>query len=99
MVGVTLLRGILSPVGHGTWTAILASVLFRESAAGHFRINGKVVEVHLMVVSCMDSGVGCLGLFQRFFHRVLMYSSDKRSSAASVYLFCRGGGPKLGACN
>jgi RsiW-degrading membrane proteinase PrsW (M82 family) len=40
MVAVTLLRGILSPVGHGTWTAILASVLFRESAAGRFRING-----------------------------------------------------------
>jgi RsiW-degrading membrane proteinase PrsW (M82 family) len=49
MVGVTLLRGILSPVGHGTWTAILASVLFRESAAGHFRINGKVVGAYLTV--------------------------------------------------
>jgi RsiW-degrading membrane proteinase PrsW (M82 family) len=49
MVGVTLLRGILSPVGHGTWTAILASVLFRESAAGRFRINGKVVGAYLMV--------------------------------------------------
>ena len=50
MVGVTLLRGILSPIGHGTWTAILASVLFRESAARHFRINGKVVGAYLTVV-------------------------------------------------
>ncbi len=50
MVGVTLLRGILSPIGHGTWTAILASVLFRESAARHFRINGKVVRAYLTVV-------------------------------------------------
>jgi RsiW-degrading membrane proteinase PrsW (M82 family) len=49
MVGVTLLRGILSPVGHGTWTAILASVLFRESASGRFRINGKVVGAYLTV--------------------------------------------------
>jgi RsiW-degrading membrane proteinase PrsW (M82 family) len=49
MVGVTLLRGILSPLGHGTWTAILASVLFRESAAGRFRINGKVVAAYLTV--------------------------------------------------
>jgi RsiW-degrading membrane proteinase PrsW (M82 family) len=49
-VGVTLLRGILSPVGHGTWTAILASVLFRESAAGRFRINGKVLGAYLTVV-------------------------------------------------
>ena len=50
MVGVTLLRGILSPIGHGTWTAILASVLFRESAARRFRINGKVVGAYLTVV-------------------------------------------------
>jgi RsiW-degrading membrane proteinase PrsW (M82 family) len=50
MVGVTLLRGILSPVGHGTWTAILASVLFRESTAGRFRINAKVVGAYLTVV-------------------------------------------------
>lgn len=41
-VAVTLLRGLLSPVGHGTRTAILASVLFRESAAGRFHINRKV---------------------------------------------------------
>ena len=37
-VNMTLLRGILAPIGHGTWTAILASVLFREGSAGHFRI-------------------------------------------------------------
>ena len=49
VVAVTLLRGILSPIGHGTWTAILASVLFRESGAGHFRINGKVVGAYLTV--------------------------------------------------
>jgi protease PrsW len=49
-VGVTLLRGILSPLGHGTWTAILASVLFRESRPGHYRINLKVIGAYLMVV-------------------------------------------------
>ncbi len=49
-VGVTSLRGILSPIGHATWTAILASVLFRESAARRFRINGKVVGAYLTVV-------------------------------------------------
>ncbi len=48
---VTLLRGILSPVGHGTWTAILASVLFRESRAGRFRINLKVIGVYLLVAA------------------------------------------------
>jgi RsiW-degrading membrane proteinase PrsW (M82 family) len=49
-VVVTLLRGILSPFGHGTWTAILASTLFRESKAGRFRITLKVIGAYLMVV-------------------------------------------------
>jgi RsiW-degrading membrane proteinase PrsW (M82 family) len=48
-VMVTLLRGLLAPLGHGTWTAILASVLFRESSAGHFRINRRVVGAYLTV--------------------------------------------------
>jgi RsiW-degrading membrane proteinase PrsW (M82 family) len=49
-VAVTLLRGILSPVGHGTWTAILASILFREGFAARFRLNWKVLGGYLMVV-------------------------------------------------
>lgn len=48
-VNVTLLRAILSPVGHGTWTAILASVLFRESKAGRFYLNFKVIGAYLLV--------------------------------------------------
>lgn len=48
-VFVTLLRGILSPIGHGTWTAILVSVLFRESRNGHFRINFLVIGAYLGV--------------------------------------------------
>lgn len=48
-VFVTLIRGILSPIGHGTWTAIFASVLFREVKEGHFRINIKVVVAYLLV--------------------------------------------------
>lgn len=48
-VGTTLIRGIFAPLGHGTWTAILASVLFRESKANRFRINGKVIGAYLVV--------------------------------------------------
>jgi RsiW-degrading membrane proteinase PrsW (M82 family) len=48
-VGVTMLRGLLSPLGHGTWTAILASVLFRESSAGHYHINSQVIGAYLTV--------------------------------------------------
>src|ERR671935_2424549 len=42
LVLVTLLRGLLSPVGHGTWTAILASVLFREGRPASFRLDRAV---------------------------------------------------------
>ncbi len=48
-VFVTLIRGILSPVGHGTWTAIFACILFREAREGRFRINYKVVGAYVIV--------------------------------------------------
>jgi len=48
-MGVILLRGILSPLGHGTWTAILAAVLFRESRSCCFRINYSVISTYLIV--------------------------------------------------
>lgn len=50
-VFITLLRGMASPVGHGTWTAILSSVLFRESYSDRFNINRKVVGAYLTVVT------------------------------------------------
>src|SRR5690242_583498 len=50
LVVVTLLRGLLSPVGHGTWTAILASVLFREGTSSRFRVNGAVIGAYATVV-------------------------------------------------
>jgi RsiW-degrading membrane proteinase PrsW (M82 family) len=48
-VVVTLIRGILSPVGHGTWTAIFAAVLFREVKNRRFRINFYVIGAYLLV--------------------------------------------------
>ncbi len=48
-VMVTLMRGIMAPIGHGTWTAILVGVLFRESGEKHFRINRKVIGAFLTV--------------------------------------------------
>jgi len=48
-VFVTLLRGILSPLGHGTWTAILAGVLFRESTARKYHITPLVIATYITV--------------------------------------------------
>lgn len=47
---LTLLRGIVSPVGHGTWTAILANVVFAESGLYGYNINRKVLSAFLTVV-------------------------------------------------
>jgi RsiW-degrading membrane proteinase PrsW (M82 family) len=49
-VYITLLRGVLSPLGHGTWTAILAAILLRESAPRKFRLNLRVIGAYVIVV-------------------------------------------------
>jgi RsiW-degrading membrane proteinase PrsW (M82 family) len=50
VVGVTMLRGILSPIGHGTWTALFAAVLFRDSKAHRFRLTLPVLGAYLTAV-------------------------------------------------
>lgn len=49
-VFTTLLRGILAPLGHGTWTAILVGIFLRERSLKHFRFNSKVIGGYLLVV-------------------------------------------------
>lgn len=49
-VAITLMRAVLSPVGHGTWTAIFASVLFRESDSRRYHWNLKVLLGGYLVV-------------------------------------------------
>jgi RsiW-degrading membrane proteinase PrsW (M82 family) len=48
-LSLTAVRGLLSPVGHGAWTAILAAVLFRESRPGRFRFTPTVLFAYLAV--------------------------------------------------
>lgn len=48
-VGVTALRSLMSPFGHGVWTAILSAVLFRESTPHRFRITPAVIMAYLTV--------------------------------------------------
>jgi RsiW-degrading membrane proteinase PrsW (M82 family) len=50
-VALTLIRGAISPVGHGAWTAILASVIFSESGLYGYNITGKVIAAFLTVVA------------------------------------------------
>ena len=49
VVQTELLRGLLAPVGHGLWTAILGGVLFSASTRGHFAITGRLILAYLGV--------------------------------------------------
>ena len=49
LVQTELLRGLLAPVGHGLWTAILGGVLFSASGRRHFAFTGRLVLAYLGV--------------------------------------------------
>jgi RsiW-degrading membrane proteinase PrsW (M82 family) len=50
LVETEVLRGILAPVGHGLWTAILGGTLFATAARrGRLRLSGAVVGFFLLV--------------------------------------------------
>ncbi|WP_232534198.1 PrsW family intramembrane metalloprotease [Plantactinospora sp. KBS50] len=49
VVQTEILRGLLAPVGHGLWTAILGGVLFSPSTREHFRVGGRLLLAYLGV--------------------------------------------------
>jgi RsiW-degrading membrane proteinase PrsW (M82 family) len=49
LVYTEFLRGILAPVGHGLWTAILGGVVFSAARGGRLRLTGKVAGAYLLV--------------------------------------------------
>jgi len=49
LVFTELLRGVLAPVGHGVWTAILGGVLFGASHNGHLRVTPSVIGAYVLV--------------------------------------------------
>lgn len=48
LVQTEIVRGLLTPVGHGLWTAVLGGVLFAASS-GHWRITVRVLLTYLGV--------------------------------------------------
>jgi protease PrsW len=74
-VVLTLFRGMISPVGHGTWTAILAGVIFSESGFYGYNINRRVISAFLTVVilhGLWDGIPFALNTFLPSFHSVLI---------------------------
>jgi RsiW-degrading membrane proteinase PrsW (M82 family) len=51
LVQTELLRGLLAPVGHGLWTAIVGGVLFSASSHRHFTIGVRLVLTFLGVAA------------------------------------------------
>jgi RsiW-degrading membrane proteinase PrsW (M82 family) len=49
LVTTEILRGLLAPVGHGLWTAILGGVLFSRSTREHFLLTGRLLRAYLGV--------------------------------------------------
>lgn len=49
LVQTELLRGLLAPVGHGLWTAILGGVLFSASGHRHFALTARLLLTYLGV--------------------------------------------------
>jgi protease PrsW len=49
LVQTELIRGLLAPVGHGLWTALLGGVLFATSRHGRLAITGKLIVAYLGV--------------------------------------------------
>ena len=49
MAGTLMERGLMSPMGHGTWTAILAATLWREVTAGRSPFGRPVWHAYLLV--------------------------------------------------
>jgi Predicted membrane protein len=73
-VSLTLLRGTLSPIGHGTWTAILSSQLFSDSGRYGYNITWKVVGAFITVIilhGLWDGIPFILGIMMPSFHSVL----------------------------
>ena len=49
--GVLVVRGLMSPAGHGAWTGLVCAVLFRERLkAGHAVLNWRIVGAFLTAV-------------------------------------------------
>ncbi len=66
MTGVTLLRGLFSPFSHGTWTAILAGVLFLQSRGGRLRLSWTTLWAYLAVAALHGLWDGLPALLVRF---------------------------------
>jgi protease PrsW len=65
LVQTELIRGLLAPVGHGLWTAILGGILFATSRRGRLTVSGRLILGYL--------GVSILHGLWDWMHSIALY--------------------------
>jgi RsiW-degrading membrane proteinase PrsW (M82 family) len=55
LVGTEVFRGVLAPLGHGLWTAILGGVVFASARGGRLRLRSKALLAAYAGVSLLHS--------------------------------------------
>jgi protease PrsW len=81
LVETEVLRGVLTPVGHGLWTGILGGVLFHTARGGRLRLSGSLVGWYLVVSALhafWDAAGGIAALL------VLTLTSGSQSNAMAL---------------
>ena len=86
LVQTELLRGLLAPVGHGLWTAILGGVLFSASGRRQFNFTGRLLLSYL--------GVALLHALWDSMHSIaLLVTLVLTGTPSEVELFVQGSDP------
>ncbi|MEU7905722.1 PrsW family glutamic-type intramembrane protease [Actinoplanes sp. NPDC049118] len=65
LVQTELVRGLLAPVGHGLWTAILGGILFATSRHGRLTITGRLILAYLgvSILHCLWDSMHGIALY------------------------------------
>lgn len=96
LVQTEVLRGLLAPVGHGLWTAILGGMLFSRSRHDHFLVTRRLLAAYLGVAalhalwdSMHDIALVLTLLFTGDRHRIelLVHGWLPRPTEEQVHLF------------
>jgi RsiW-degrading membrane proteinase PrsW (M82 family) len=83
VVETQILRGVVAPVGHGLWTAILGGVLFSASTRDHFVVGLRLFLAYL--------GVSVLHALWDSMHAIALLLTLVLTGAQSYRISARGG--------
>ena len=86
VVFTELLRGVLSPIGHGLWTGLLGGVMFGASRAGRLRLRSWSVLGAYLTVSLLHALYDAMGAIALLLTTVVTGSSTTQLGSDKVVL-------------